>query len=77
MKGQGLAAFLLHRLAAQAGRQGYRAVYAEILADNAAMIRLAEKLGFKTAPHPEDAQLVTARLTLQKDKRPKKRLLRQ
>ena len=77
MKGQGLAAHLLRLLVRQAGRQGYRAVCAEILADNAAMTRLAEKLGFKTAPHPEDARLVTAGLTLQKDKRPKKRLLRQ
>ena len=41
------------------------------------MIRLAEKLGLKTAPHPEDARLITAKLPLQKDKRPKKRLLRQ
>ena len=66
MKGQGLAAFLLRQLVAQAGRQGYRAVCAEILADNAAMRALAAKLGFKTAPSPEDARLVAARLALQR-----------
>lgn len=75
MKGQGLAAFLLRQLVAQAGRQGYRAVCAEILADNAAMRALAAKLGFKTAPSPEDARLVAARLALQREKRPKSRLL--
>ena len=75
MKGQGLAAFLLRRLVAQAGRQGYRAVCAEILAENAAMLALSSKLGFKTAPSPEDARLVAARLALQREKRPKSRLL--
>lgn len=75
MKGQGLAAFLLRQLVAQAGRQSYRAVCAEILADNAAMRALAAKLGFKTAPSPEDARLVAARLALQREKRPKSRLL--
>lgn len=77
MKGQGLAAHLMRLLLRSAGRQGYRAVCAEILAENATMLALAAKLGFKTVLSADDSSLFSAKLPLQKDKRPKKRLLRQ
>ena len=77
MKGQGLAQYLMRLLVRSAGRQGYRSVCAEILAGNAAMLALAAKLGFKTAPSAEDGGLFSAKLPLQKEKRPKNRLLRQ
>ncbi len=64
MHGQGLAKHLMRQLIAFAVRQGYRAMQAEILADNQAMLKLAESLGFSIAPSPHDRMLSVANLPL-------------
>ncbi|MDO4878423.1 MAG: GNAT family N-acetyltransferase [Neisseria sp.] len=64
MQGQGLAKHLMERLIHLAAGQGYRLMYAEILADNPAMLGLAQRLGFTLHPLAEDAGLRAASLPL-------------
>lgn len=47
MQGQGLAYFLMQTVIKAAKQQGYQRMSAQILPNNHAMLRLAEKLGFK------------------------------
>lgn len=64
VRGQGVAKGLMGRLIRLAARQGYRQMYAEILADNRPMLGLAEHLGFAVRPLSEDAGLCGAELPL-------------
>ena len=56
--------FLMQQLLQHAQKQGLQQMRAEILAENHPMQRLALKLGFTLSKHPEDNQLLEARLDL-------------
>ena len=64
LQGQGVGGFLMQQLLQQAQKQGLQQMRAEILAENHPMQRLALKLGFTLSKHPEDTQLLEARLDL-------------
>ena len=66
LHGQGLARILMETLVDQAYRQGYQTLFGEILRDNPAMIKLAEKLGFVIEASPLDPALCVAKLPLTK-----------
>ena len=64
LQGQGVGGFLMQQLLQHAQKQGLQQMRAEILAENHPMQRLALKLGFTLSKHPEDTQLLEARLDL-------------
>ena len=64
LQGQGLARALMETLIEQARRQGYQTLSGEILRDNPAMRKLAEKLGFTVKTSPQDSTLYVANLPL-------------
>ena len=64
LQGQGLARILMETLVEQARRQGYQILSGEILRDNPAMSKLAEKLGFTVEASPQDRSLCVANLPL-------------
>lgn len=61
---QGVGVMLMRELITNARLQGFAQIRAEILADNHPMQKLALKLGFILAQHPEDSSLVEAKLEL-------------
>lgn len=64
VQGQGIAGLLMTRLIARAREQGFRYMRAEILTDNLPMQNLAVKLGFELKQHPNDGDVLEARLAL-------------
>ncbi len=56
-QGCGLGRLLLERLIEVARRNGVRCLTGDVLATNARMIRLAQRLGFRVVLHPEGATL--------------------
>ncbi|WP_182086476.1 bifunctional acetate--CoA ligase family protein/GNAT family N-acetyltransferase [Aureimonas sp. ME7] len=56
-KGRGLGHILMRTLLAYAARRGVKAVFGEVLAENAAMLAMARALGFTQSRHPEDPTL--------------------
>lgn len=63
LKRQGLGTALMLKVFSEAGRIGVRSIVGLILRENTGMLRLARRLGFKLAAHPDDATLTVARLT--------------
>jgi acetyltransferase len=61
LKGLGLGSALLARLIAHCRNRGISQLVAEVLQQNARMLRLAERFGFR----PQDAQFGTVRLVLE------------
>jgi acetyltransferase len=64
LKGQGLGRRLMEKAIAWARAQGLRVLTGEVLAENRPMLRFVEKLGFTLARHPDDPEVLTARLEL-------------
>jgi acetyltransferase len=64
LKGRGLGRVLLTTLLDLAPTMGFEVIRGSILADNAAMLALAEKLGFHVRRDPDDSSLVKAELVL-------------
>lgn len=64
LQGQGIGQLLMERLIAYARLQGHEQMYAEILASNQGMQKLALKLGFTLSKNPDDYDLIQARLIL-------------
>lgn len=64
LQGQGIGSLLMEKLIVRARQQGYRRMRAEILSENLPMQKLAAKLGFTLAKHPDDPAMMTAVLTL-------------
>ncbi|MCG3189059.1 MAG: hypothetical protein LKCHEGNO_01302 [Burkholderiaceae bacterium] len=56
--GQGLGVELLQRLLAHAHARGVERLFGEVLRTNTAMLRLANRSGFRVATHPADARLL-------------------
>lgn len=65
LKGMGLGSVLLERLIARCRRRGYSVLVAEVLQQNARMLRLAGKYGFRR--RTETAQFDTTQLVLELD----------
>ncbi len=63
-QGRGIGRRLLEKLIGLARKRGYATMYGEILATNTGMLRLARKLDFRVALHPEDRTLACATLAL-------------
>ncbi len=63
-QGLGLGRHLIGKLLQSASRRGLAAVEADVVADNAPMLRLLARLGFSLRAQPDDARLVQARLEL-------------
>ncbi|HUA51997.1 MAG TPA: bifunctional acetate--CoA ligase family protein/GNAT family N-acetyltransferase, partial [Candidatus Sulfotelmatobacter sp.] len=63
-KGHGLGYVLMQEIVDYARARGIGEVFGTILNENAAMIDMARELGFTIGADPDDASLVTARLTL-------------
>ncbi|QEY25240.1 GNAT family N-acetyltransferase [Neisseria zalophi] len=66
-QGQGLAVYLMKQIVGLAKQQGYSVMSAEILKQNVAMQKLAEKLGFALTPSPHDKDLLEAVFSLIED----------
>ncbi|WP_156825152.1 GNAT family N-acetyltransferase [Elioraea tepidiphila] len=64
LKWLGLGKLLMEKAIGWARAQGLRAITGEVLAENRPMLRFVEKLGFTLARHPDDPELLTARLEL-------------
>lgn len=64
MKGQGLGHALLAKIIGYCRRKGTHELVGEILADNRAMLNLAETFGFKRK-HTDDLNIISVRLPLQ------------
>jgi acetyltransferase len=62
--GAGLGTLLMTTLIAEAKRRGMQRMEGFVLSENAAMLRLARKLGFSTAYMPDDASVRICRLAL-------------
>lgn len=62
LKRQGLGAALLGRILDEAGRLSIGTVVGLILRENTGMRHLASELGFALADHPDDRELIVARL---------------
>ncbi|KTQ98444.1 GCN5 family acetyltransferase [Aureimonas ureilytica] len=56
-KGRGLGWLLMETILDYARRRGLSRVYGEVLGENRAMLAMAEELGFRQSPHPEDVAL--------------------
>lgn len=55
--GSGLASAMMKHLIATARERGFVLMYGDVLHGNTRMLALAEKLGFRLEPHPDDAHL--------------------
>lgn len=66
-QGVGLARELMRRLMAVARRHGVRRLYGDVLADNAAMLRLMRRLGARVTLHPDEADLLRASFSFKED----------
>jgi acetyltransferase len=64
LKWLGLGKLLMEKAIGWARAQGLRAITGEVLAENRPMLRFVEKLGFTLARHPDDPELLIARLEL-------------
>ena len=64
LQGQGIGTLLLKRLIQHARLQKLDFMYAEILASNIGMQKLAKKLGFTVKPHQDDKDMLWAKLDL-------------
>ncbi len=62
--GAGLGRVLLETLVQAAGANGEREMEGFVLAENAAMLRLAARLGFEVKRHPDDFSLRVCRLAI-------------
>ncbi|RIY00860.1 GNAT family N-acetyltransferase [Aureimonas flava] len=56
-KGRGLGRLLMEAILAYARRQGVGTVHGEVLAENAAMLSMARRIGFRQRVHPDDVGL--------------------
>lgn len=65
LQGQGVGTLLLKKIVAQAKKQGFASIRAEILQENEAMQKLALNLGFMLSPHPHDRDIVCAELVFE------------
>jgi len=63
-QGLGLGRDLIGRLLRSASRSGLAAVEADVVAENAPMLRLLARLGFSLRARPDDPRLVQARIEL-------------
>ncbi|WP_373741717.1 GNAT family N-acetyltransferase [Neisseria sp.] len=63
-RGQGLAPHLLSTVIQTASKQGYAFMSAEILKNNTAMLKLAEKSGFSLRPSGSDNDIIEARRSI-------------
>jgi acetyltransferase len=63
--GAGLGSALMRLLIDSARRRGLREMEGFVLAENAAMLRLASRLGFRTSRHPDDYGVRVCRLALE------------
>jgi RimJ/RimL family protein N-acetyltransferase len=63
-RGSGLARALLASLLRRARRDGYEVMEGSVIAENIAMLRLAQKLGFEIEPVPGDATVLRVRRAL-------------
>lgn len=76
MRGSGLAHEMMRLIIRLATQQGYQSMSAEILKENTAMLKLAEKSGFSLTESEQDKNLYRAKLSLlpaqaqDKDKQP-------
>lgn len=68
LAGQGLGTLLMKRIIEWCRRKGLEAVHGDVLADNAAMLRLVEKLGFRRTHQPGEGGVVHVRLDLRPDR---------
>lgn len=64
LKGQGLGSKLLKRIVDYSKARGIKYVYGEVLSDNRAMLGLANSLGFKKRPIPDDPGVMHVGLKL-------------
>lgn len=64
VRGTGLAHEMMQLIIRLATQQGYRSMNAEILKENVAMLKLAEKSGFTLIPSDQDNRLYQAKLNL-------------
>jgi acetyltransferase len=64
MKGRGIGWVLMQALIDYAGKEGLRALRGEVLADNLAMLRMCEELGFDITDDPDDFQIRIVTLPL-------------
>jgi acetyltransferase len=64
MKGTGLGTMLMNKIVRYQKARGTKAIYAQIMIENDAMIRLAAKAGFKKRPSDEDPDVVEMVLDL-------------
>lgn len=62
--GAGLASSIMRHLMRCAARDGYTQIVGNVLAENAAMLALARRLGFQIQRHPDEANLVQVRRRL-------------
>lgn len=63
-QGVGLGAALMRRLMVHARRQGLRRLFGEVLAENAPMLALMQRLGARVTPLPAEIDLVRASFSL-------------
>lgn len=63
-KGRGVGYLLMTHLVEIARQAGIGELYGLVLAENQPMLAMCRELGFRIAPHPGDATLVTAHKTL-------------
>lgn len=64
LQGQGIGFLLMQRLIEHARQQGFIFIYAEMLASNIGMQKLAQKLGFTISVHQKDKNMLWAKLVL-------------
>jgi RimJ/RimL family protein N-acetyltransferase len=64
LRGHGLATYLLRKLIEWCRRKRLKAIYGNVLAENTAMLALAERLGFQVEPVPGEPGLRRIRLPL-------------
>ena len=66
--GQGLGTFLMKKIIAYARSQGIEEIYGEVLAENAGMLAICRKLGFRTQRRSDDPGVIHVSLELDQDK---------
>ncbi len=64
MTGQGLGALLMRQIIDYAKKRGLREIWGDVLRENAAMLGLVRKLGFRVRDDPDDPSLVRVTLDL-------------
>ncbi|WP_165089605.1 bifunctional acetate--CoA ligase family protein/GNAT family N-acetyltransferase [Neisseria yangbaofengii] len=77
MRGSGLAREMMQLIIRLATQQGYQSMNAEILKENTAMLKLAEKSGFSLIESEQDKNLYQAKLNLSVTKEQSKEKFRQ